>query len=157
MGAVERDAAIASLAGFPQEFADAVDRLSDRQLDTPYRHAGWTIRQLVHHVADSHLNAYVRTRLALTEDWPRICAYDQAAWAELADAKLPPPVSLRLLESVHARWVATLRALPEAAWARGYQHPENGPQKLDTVVATYAWHGQHHLAHIVNCRRREGW
>ena len=163
---MEREAAMATLAGLPQELATAVHRLNDAQLDTPYRLGGWTIRQLVHHVADSHLNAYARMRLAITgsaadataaDDWPTIFAYNQAAWAELADSKLPPAVSLRLLESVHERWVATLRALPETAWARGYKHPENGPQRLDTVLAMYAWHSRHHVAHILNCRRREGW
>ncbi len=157
LDATEREAAIATLAGFPHGLASAVAALTDAQLDTPYRAGGWTIRQLVHHVADSHLNAYARMRLAITEDWPTIFAYNQVAWAELADSKLPPAVSLRLIESVHERWVATLRALPETAWARGYKHPENGPQRLDTVLAMYAWHSQHHLAHIVNCRMREGW
>lgn len=157
LGVTEREAAMATLAGFPRQLAAAVEGLDDPQLDTPYRPGGWTIRQLVHHVADSHMNAYARMRLASTEDWPTIFAYNQSAWAELADSELPPAVSLRLIESVHERWVATLRALPEAAWARGYQHPENGPQKLDAVLAMYAWHAQHHLTHIVNCRRREGW
>ena len=154
--APERDAAIDVLAGFPQQLAEALSGLDDLQLDTPYRPGGWTIRQLVHHVADSHLNAYARMRLALTEDWPTVFAYDEAAWAKLADAQLPPAVSVKLLESIHLRWVTTLRALAETDWARGYHHRANGPQRLDLVLTSYAWHTRHHLAHIVNCRQREG-
>jgi hypothetical protein len=157
IGAAEREAAIAVLAGFPQQLARALDGLGDLQLDTPYRPGGWTIRQLVHHVADSHLNAYARMRLALTEDWPTVFAYDETAWAKLADAQLPPAVSVKLLESIHLRWVTTLQALVATDWTRGYLHPANGRQQLDTVLATYAWHAQHHLAHIVNCRKREAW
>ena len=153
----EREAAIATLAALPQQLVTALSDLSEAQLDTPYRPGGWTIRQLVHHIADSHLNAYARMRLAITEEWPAIFAYNQAAWAELADSQLPPEVSLKLIESVHHRWVTTLRSLPEPAWAQGYMHPVNGPQRLDEVLAMYAWHAQHHLAQIVNCRERASW
>lgn len=157
----EREQALHTLAELPKLLTAALQALTEAQFDTPYRPGGWTIRQLVHHIADSHLNAYARTRLAITEDWPAIFAYNQAAWAELDDAKLPPAVSVRLLESLHQRWVATLRSLPaatqEEAWSRGYRHPENGRQTLDAVLATYAWHSRHHLAHIVNCRKRQGW
>jgi hypothetical protein len=158
LSAEERADAIETLAALPKKLAEAVDGLNDAQLDTPYRPGGWTIRKLVHHIADSHMNAYARMRLALTENWPAIFAYDQDAWARLADAQLPPALSLQIIAALHGRLVATLRAVPDADWAsRGYMHPENGSQTLEQVLALYEWHARHHLAHIVNCRRREGW
>jgi hypothetical protein len=132
--------------------------LPDGQLDTPYREGGWTVRQLVHHVADSHINAYVRMRLALTEDWPTIKPYEEAEWAKLEDARtLPVEVSLALLKSLHLRWVALLKSLSEADWARGYVHPESGRERLETVAGIYGWHSQHHVAHVTELRKRMGW
>jgi hypothetical protein len=152
------DEAIAVIADLPAALRAAVSGLTDAQLDTPYREGGWTVRQLVHHVADSHMNAYVRIRLALTEDWPAIKAYEESRWAELADAKtLPVEISLSLLESLHRRWVVLLESLTEAEWQRGYIHPENGRQKLETVVQLYSWHSRHHTAHVTELRKRMGW
>jgi hypothetical protein len=153
-----RAAAIATIADTPKLLRKAVLGLSDVQLDTPYRPEGWTVRQLVHHVPDSHMNAYVRTRLALTEENPTIKPYDEAKWAELADAKeLPVDVSLTMLDALHSRWVTLLHAMTPAQFSRGYVHPENGPTTLDTMIALYAWHGPHHVAHVSELRRREGW
>ena len=154
----ERSIAIETLAALPQQLAAALDGLTNSQIDTPYRPGGWTIRQLIHHIADSDLTAYSWMRLALTEDWPAVFAYDPAALAELPDSGLPAAVSLQLLSSLHQRWVSTLRAVPETAWAmRGYIHPETGRCSLEQTLAMYAWHSRHHLAHIVNCRQRHGW
>ena len=136
----------------------AVAGLSDEQLDTPYRPDGWTVRQVIHHVPDSHLNAYVRFRWALTEDDPPIKAYDEKAWAELPDARTAPiDVSLTLLDAVHARWLLLLRSLTAADCALTIQHPENGPMTVDDLLAIYAWHGRHHAAHITSLRARMGW
>lgn len=146
------------IAGLPTAFRDAVAGLSDTQVETPYRDGGWTVRQLVHHVADSHINAYVRTRLALTENWPTIKPYAEAEWANLQDAQtLPVEVSLSLLEPLHRRWITLLESLSEADWAKGYVHPESGRQSLEQVAALYGWHGQHHTAHVTNLRSRMGW
>lgn len=154
----ERSIAIDTLAELPQHLAVALNGLTHSQLDTPYRPGGWTIRQLVHHIADSDLNAYSWMRLALTEDWPTVFAYNPAALAELPDSALPAAISLQLIESLHQRWVSTLRAVPESAWAmRGYIHPETGRCTLEQTLAMYAWHSRHHLAHILNCRRRHDW
>jgi hypothetical protein len=146
------------LAALPENLRAAIDGLGHAQLDTPYRDGGWTVRQVVHHVADSHLNAYIRTRLALTEDWPTIKPYDEKLWAELADALTASPEhSLRLLDALHYRWVLLLRNLSEDQWQRGYTHPENGRQSIAQVVAMYDWHCRHHTAHIVELRKRMGW
>ena len=153
----ERRAAIDALAVAPDALRAAVRGLTDEQLDTPYRDGGWTVRQLVHHVADSHINAYIRFRLGLTEDNPTIKPYDQDAWVKLPDCTLPVAVSLDLLESVHGRLVALLRATPEAAFARTIQHPENGPMTLDQMLGVYSWHGRHHTAHVTALRERMGW
>ena len=115
------------------------------------------MRQLVHHIADSHANAYVRTKLALTEDWPTIKPYDEAAWARLEDSRLPIDGSLALIAALHERWVTLLESLSDADFQRGYNHPENGRQDLATVVAIYAWHSRHHTAHITNLRARQNW
>ena len=153
-----RAAAIAAIADTPMRLRDAVHGLSDMQLNTPYRPEGWTVRQVVHHVPDSHINAYVRTRLALTEENPAVKTYDETKWAELADAKsMPVDVSLAMLEAIHARWVTLLRAMTPAQFSRTFNHPENGPTTLDTMVAMYGWHGAHHVAHLRELRRREGW
>lgn len=154
---VERAADLMRLEILPRQLRAAVEGLSDAQLDTPYREGGWTVRQLVHHVADSHMNGYIRSKLALTEDNPTIRPYDQEAWAERPDSRLPIEVSLQLLESVHLRWVALLRGAPAAAFQRPYQHPEAGAFTVDTGLSQYAWHGEHHVAHILALRTREGW
>ena len=149
---------IATLAALPENLRAAVYGLNETQTDSPYREGGWTVRQLVHHVADSHMNAYVRTRLALTEDWPPIKPYNEKLWAELPDAKaLPVDVSLELLDTLHRRWVALLNALSEEDWKRGYVHPESGEQTLEQVVALYDWHSRHHVAHITSLRKSRGW
>lgn len=142
----------------PASLAEALADLTSAQLQTPYRDGGWTLRQLAHHVADSHLNAYARLRLALTEDWPVIKPYQEALWAELSDARtLPIEHSLNLLVPLHARWTALLGSLEEAAWVRGYMHPEGGPTTVETMTALYDWHGRHHTAHVLALRARMGW
>ena len=149
---------IATIESAPGELRQAIAGLSAEQLDTPYRSDGWTVRQVVHHLTDSHLNGYVRTKWILTEDDPGIKAYDQTLWAELSDARSGDvELSLPLLESLHGRWCETLRALPEEAWARTFQHPQWGSVPMDTNVALYAWHGAHHIAHINGLRARQGW
>jgi len=149
---------LAILAALPEHLRAAVAGLSNTQLDTPYREGGWTVRQLVHHLADSHMNSYVRMRLALTEDWPTIKPYDEKLWAELPDAiTAPAELSLDLIEGLHKRWVILLRSLSEEQWRRGYVHPENGRQTLAEAVALYAWHSRHHVAHITELRKRMGW
>lgn len=149
---------IAEIAAAPARFRDALRGLSDEQLDTPYRDGGWTVRQLAHHVPDSHMNAYVRLKLGLTEDNPVIKPYEEAAWAELGDTRTTPvEVSLTLLEALHERWVNTLRAMSEADWARTVRHPERGLMRLDQLLALYAWHSRHHIAHVTALRERMGW
>jgi DinB family protein len=149
---------IDQIAETPGHMRTAVAGLSDSQLDTPYRPGGWTVRQLAHHVPDSHINSYTRFRLALTEDEPVIKPYEEARWAELADARtLPIEPSLVLLESLHARWVPLLRSLSDAEWKRTFRHPELGLVRLEQNAALYAWHGRHHVAHITALRKRNGW
>jgi len=151
-------ASIATLAALPANLRAAVYGLSDAQLDTPYRDGGWTVRQLVHHLADSHMNACVRVRLALTEDWPMVKAYDEKLWAELPDARIAPiEKSLELLDGLHARLVSLLNSLTEEQWQRGYNHTENGRTRLAEAAALYDWHCRHHVAHIVELRKRNGW
>jgi hypothetical protein len=153
-----RRAAIEDIAALPRLLRDAVSGLSEAQLDTPYRDGGWTVRQLVHHLADSHVNAYIRLKLALTEDAPTITPYSQDAWAALADSRLPVEVSLGMLASLHARWAALYHALDGAAFARTFRHPElAGPVALDRQLESYAWHSRHHVAHITALRRRQAW
>jgi hypothetical protein len=150
-----RERAIEVVASTPARLRDAVRGLTDAQLDTEYRPGGWTVRQVVHHVPDSHLNAYVRFKLALTEDEPTIKPYDESRWAELADTKtVPVATSLTLLETVHERWVAILRAMTPTDFERPLVHPESGRQRLDQMLALYAWHGPHHIAHITSLRER---
>ena len=154
----ERRAAIDALAAAPAQLRAAVAGLNDAQLDTPYRPEGWTVRQVVHHVADSHLNAYTRFRLALTEDNPTIRPYDEKGWAELPDTRaMPVAVSLDLLDRLHERLVFVLRKTPDAAFARTLTHPENGPMTLDTLLGIYSWHGRHHTAHVTALRARMKW
>lgn len=158
LGAAERAGLMAQLTALPAEFRAAFAGLSEAQLDTPYREGGWTLRQVAHHLPDSHMNAYIRTKLALTEDRPTIKPYDQDAWAGLPDGRLDVAVSLALLEALHARWVALLNSLDEAEWARVFIHPEYGrPYTLDGMLASYAWHGRHHTAQVLALRRRQGW
>ena len=158
-GAAGRERWTAEIATLPARFRAAVDGLSAAQLDTPYRPGGWTVRQLVHHVPDSHMNAYVRFKLALTEDEPTIKPYDEARWAALADVgAVDPAVSLALLDALHARWVAVLAGMAADDWGRGYRHPEQGRVvALDEALAMYAWHGRHHTAHVTALRERSGW
>jgi hypothetical protein len=152
----KRTAWIRQIAEAPAAMRAAVDGLTDAQFDTPYRPGGWTARQLVHHVPDSHLNAYIRFKWTLSEDNPTIKAYNQDAWAGLADTRLTPPaVSLDLLEVVHRRWVVLLESLSDEDWPRPLIHPENGPMTLDKLLQMYAWHGRHHAAHVTELRRRE--
>ena len=154
----DRRAWIDRLASQPERLRAAAASLSDGQLDTPYRPDGWTVRQVVHHVADSHINAYVRMKLALTETEPTIKPYHEAQWATLPDYARPIEGSLALLELLHQRWVGLLRALRAADFARTFLHPEMGEvYTLDRALATYAWHGDHHIAHITSLRKREGW
>ena len=154
----ERRAAIDALAVAPARLRTAVKGLTDAQLDTPYRPGGWTVRQLAHHVADSHINAYTRFRLALTEDNPPLKPSDEAAWAELADGRvMPVGVSLDLLDAIHERLVHLLRATPAESFARTLNHPENGPMTLDALLTIYAWHGRHHTAHVSALRERMKW
>ncbi|HTC89644.1 MAG TPA: bacillithiol transferase BstA [Bryobacteraceae bacterium] len=149
---------IEQIAETPAHMRTAVAGLSDSQLDTPYRPGGWTVRQLAHHVPDSHINSYTRFRLALTEDEPVIKPYEEALWAELVDARtLPIEPSLVLLESLHARWVPLLRSLSDAEWKRTFRHPALGLVRLEQNAALYAWHGRHHVAHITALRKRNGW
>jgi uncharacterized damage-inducible protein DinB len=152
-----RAAQIQTLRLLPGRLRVAVAGLNDAQLDTPYRDGGWTVRQVVHHLADSNTNAYVRFKLALTEDWPVIKPYDEAAWAELADSKLPVEVSLAFVEALHARWVSLLESLSEADFQKGYNHPETGRMNLATALAMNEWHSLHHTAHITSLRERMGW
>lgn len=148
---------ISTLRLLPGTLQTAVSGLSRAQLETPYREGGWTVRQLVHHIADSHANAYVRTKLALTEDWPAIKPYDEAEWARLADSRLPIDGSLAMIGALHERWVALFESLSDSDFQRGYVHPENGRQDLATVMALYAWHSRHHTAHITSLRSRQNW
>ncbi|MGA2807718.1 MAG: YfiT family bacillithiol transferase [Terracidiphilus sp.] len=149
---------IETLRLLPTRLRKAVSGLSDSQLDTPYRDGGWTLRQVVHHVADSHANSYIRFKLALTEDWPTIKPYDEAAWARLGDSrKLPIDGSLQFIEALHGRWVALLEELTAEDFEKGYNHPAMGRQSLAVALALYAWHSRHHTAHITSLRTRQGW
>jgi uncharacterized damage-inducible protein DinB len=151
----ERRAAIDKIHHAPAALRAAVDGISEAQLDSTYREGSWTLRQVVHHLADSHVNSYMRFRLALTEDHPRIKPYDERKWAELEDARtLPVEVSLELLDALHSRWVALLRSLQPADFERTIDHPENGTMSIDQLLAMYAWHGEHHVAHVRLAREK---
>jgi hypothetical protein len=157
-GAAGRERWIAQLAALPDQLAAAVAGLNDRQLDTPYRAGGWSGRQITHHVADEHLNAFAYVKMALTEDEPAIRKYSEPLWAETSDARrAPPELSLTLLRGLHARWVLLLRSLEEAAFRRCYVHPSRGDVSIDHAMQLYAWHGLHHTAQITGLRAREGW
>lgn len=180
----QREIWIAEIAALPENFRAALDGLNDDQLDTPYREGGWTLRQVAHHVPDSHLNAFIRFKWALTEDMPTIKAYDESLWADLPDVEnTPVETSLHLLEALHQRWVVLLKNLKEENWQRAYLHPEFLPENfamsdkaaldiekmkaagplppyiflLEKVLGLYAWHGKHHTAHITALRDRLGW
>ena len=156
--AASRARAITAISDAPEELRAAVRGLTRGQLETPYRPEGWTVRQVVHHVVDSHLNAYTRLRLALTEDCPTIRPYEEARWAELTDAKhMDVEISLTLLQALHARFVALLQSLTEADWHRRYVHPSSGEHTLDYLLEMYAWHGRHHVAHVTALRSRLQW
>ncbi len=152
-----REAQIQTVRLLPERLRAAVAGLNEAQLDTPYREGGWTVRQVVHHLADSHSMAYIRCKLAITGDWPTINAYDEAAWAQLPDSRLPVNGSLALIEGLHGRWVALLEALTEEDFRKGYNHPEFGRVNLARMLAMYEWHSRHHTAHITSLRARQGW
>lgn len=154
----QRRAWLDEVAAFPGLFRAAVEDLSPEQLDTPYRPGGWTVRQLAHHVPDSHINSYVRFKLALTEDAPTIKTYEENLWAELPDTRTTPvEVSLTLLETLHQRWVLLMHGMSDEQWARPFRHAEWGLVPLDRALGLYAWHGRHHLAHVTRLRERMRW
>lgn len=149
---------INTIANLPANMTTAVDGLTDEQLDTPYRPEGWTLRQTVHHVADSHANSIIRFKLALTEDEPpTIRPYYEDRWAELADSKLPVDVSLQMIDAIHTRWVDLLHSMTDADFEREFIHPETGNWTLEKALALYAWHSRHHTGHITSTRERHGW
>ena len=153
-----REGNINTIAELPLRLASAVDGLSDEQLDTPYRDGGWTLRQTVHHIADSHINSLCRFKLALTEDEaPTIRPYYEDRWAELSDSRLPVDASLKIVEGVHSRWTKLLESMTEDDYRREFVHPETGTWTLERVLALYAWHSMHHTAHITSTRDRNGW
>ena len=141
----------------PARLREAVRGLSDAQLDTPYRDGGWTVRQVVHHLPDSHMNSYIRFKLALTENDPTIKPYEEALWAELPDSRQPIENSLTMLDSLHRRWTTVLRNMTRADWQRTFRHPELGSMPLEKALALYSWHGRHHVAHVTELRKRMGW
>lgn len=153
----DRDYAILVLAEAPEQLREAVRGLDGDQLNSPYRPGGWTLRQVVHHLADSHSIAFTRIRRALTEDWPEVHGYDEKAFAALPDTSAPIEWSLEMIESIHARWVMVLQHLTDEQWTRGYRHNERGPMTLDHVVLNYAWHARHHTAHILHLRTEQCW
>jgi uncharacterized damage-inducible protein DinB len=154
----QRTVCISQIEEVPARLSAAVAGLTPAQLETPYRPGGWTVHQLVHHIADSHMNALTRFKLALTENEPTIKTYEEQLWAELADTKTPPiELSLALLENLHKRWVILLRSLGPADWPRKFRHPGWGLATVDFLLAQYAWHGRHHVAHITSLRERHGW
>lgn len=154
----ERSALVAEIARLPEKLVEAVAGLTDAQLDTPYREEGWTVRQVVHHIADSHMNAFIRFRLGLTEDRPTIKPYNEKLWADFIDTRTAPvDVSLTLIEALHERWCMMLESLTEQDFARRIVHPESGEQELNRVLQLYAWHGRHHTAHITRLRASKTW
>ncbi|MEO8430681.1 MAG: YfiT family bacillithiol transferase [Acidobacteriota bacterium] len=158
LAADERARSLAQIAEAPARLREAVAGFSEAQLDTPYREGGWTVRQVVHHVPDSHINAYTRFKLALTEPEPVIRTYEEGEWAKLDDARTAPVgISLDLLDALHARWMRLLTSLGPSDFERRFRHPESGPAPLDRLVALYAWHGRHHVEHIASLARRRGW
>ncbi len=152
-----RSELIGQIAEAPGKLREALKGLEAKQLDTPYRDSGWTVRQVAHHLADSHMNAYVRFKLALTEDFPTIKPYDQKLWAETADTRAPVEASVELLDALHQRWVALLKSMGAADFKRRLKHPELGEVVLEKYLGMYAWHSRHHVAHITSLRERMGW
>ena len=152
-----RDRWTDEIAALPERLLVALDGLTDAQLDTPYRPGGWSLREVAFHLADSHFHGYARVKWALTESRPTIKPYDENAWADLPDTALPVSIALETLAGLHARWAALLRALPPAAFDRTYLHPDDGEVSVGRAVGVYAWHGQHHLAHVTGLIEREGW
>jgi uncharacterized damage-inducible protein DinB len=153
-----RAAMISEIANLPSHLRDAIAGLTEAQLDTPYRPGGWTVRQVVHHLADSHLNSFTRFKLALTEDNPTIKPYDEKRWAEMDDARTAPvETSLAVLAGLHYRWEILLQSATDADFARTFNHPERGKMSLETTLCLYAWHCRHHVAHITSLRSRMGW
>ncbi|HUI51243.1 MAG TPA: putative metal-dependent hydrolase, partial [Terriglobales bacterium] len=156
--AATRSTAIGDIAAVPARLSAAVAGLNGAQLDTPYREGGWTVRQVIHHVADSHMNAYIRLRLALTETEPTIKPYEESAWAQLEDAAHAPiEISLKLLEPLHVRWVRLLETVTPEQFARTVRHPDFGVRNVDWLLFLYAWHGRHHTAHITELRKQKAW
>ncbi len=154
----KRNQFIDDISAAPAALRAAVKGLSKEQLDTPYRPGGWTVRQVVHHLSDSQMNAYIRFRLALTENEPTIKPYEQQLWAELTDAKTADiEMSLKLFEGLHQRWVLLLRSMKPEDFQRKFIHPENGVNVLERTLQMYSWHGKHHVAHITSLRKRMGW
>ena len=154
----EFESAVARLATQPARLREAIHDLTAAQVDTPYRPGGWSVRQLAHHVADSHMNMYIRLKLALTEDNPTIKPYDQDAWVLLSDiSEIPVETSMVLFDAVHQRALSVLRSMSADDRARVFMHPENGPTRIDQMTALYAWHGDHHIAHVTGLRERMGW
>ena len=154
---VDRPLAVAAIQEFPALLRDAYAGLDGLQLDTPYRDGGWTLRQLAHHIADSHMHAFARVKFALVEDWPTIKPYDEKRWAETAEVRGPVDAPLALLAGLHPRWAALLQALTPGEWECGYVHPESGRTTITQAAALYSWHGRHHLAHVTGLRERMGW
>jgi uncharacterized damage-inducible protein DinB len=152
-----RQELIQTIKDLPAKIAAAVKGLSDEQLNTPYRPEGWTVRQTVHHVADSHINSLCRFKLAMTEENPTIRPYFEDRWAELADSKLPIDVSMKIIEGVHIRWVALLESMTDEDFQRPLKHPDSGEWTVEKFLALYAWHSRHHTAHITRLRERNGW
>lgn len=153
----QRAACIVQITAAPELFRRAVAGLTEAQLDTPYRPDGWTVRQVAHHLPDSHMNAYIRFKLGLTEDAPAVKTYEEKDWARTPETRAPIGMSLDLLTALHERWVTLLRAMSPADFARTVRHPEWGTPSLDAMLALYAWHGRHHTAHVTTLREREGW
>jgi uncharacterized damage-inducible protein DinB len=158
IGEDQLKSAMRDLSELPELLRNAVEGLTDDQLATPYREGGWTVRQLVHHIAESHMHAFIRVRFALTQDAPTIMVYDEKAGAALHDAvSAPVEWGLELIESLHARWVMLLQSLDAAQWQRVFVHPERGPQSVEKATLLYSWHSRHHLAHITHLRAAKGW
>ena len=152
-----RNSFIETIVDLPANLAEAIEGLNDEQLDTEYRPEGWTIRQVVHHIADSHLNSYCRYKLALTEEMPTIRPYFEDRWAELSDNKMPVEVSIKIIEGIHSRWANLLNSLSDKDFKRKLKHPESGEWTLENMLGLYDWHSKHHTAHITNLRERNGW
>lgn len=155
--AADRSSAMADIAEMPELLREAVRSLSSEQKNTPYRDGGWTVRQVVHHLADSHMAALHRVHKALTEDWPEVNGYPEAEFAKCHDASAPTEWSLQILEGVHARWVMLLQSLDDLQWKRGFRHAERGRMSIEQVTMLYAWHCRHHVAHITHLRAEKQW